>query len=455
MKMPDRLMEAGFRYRLIAPLTDALASPAELRARRRSIVRQSHDHPTRGWVKVSPRTIRRWLRQYRQDGLSGLMPTVREQTGPRVLTEKALERIAELVRENPARNTLSLLDDLAAEFPALAGRVAQSTLNRHLRARGVCRLVHPEQTATPPFKAFETEINELLHSDVHYGPDAYDDDGKLVSTRIICWLEGCSRVCCHIQAYPKDDFLALMRAFMPALQKYGIPRRTLTDHGSIYSGLQFALVCGDLGIIPLQTAVKSPWQNGKQERLWGTAEAEFFSELRLLPPISLKRLNQYLTAWVEGTYHVRPHGATRQPPLERWKALKPANLRYPTDDQLKRLFWFWERRTVSSTGIVQLFSNKYCADPQLATKRVIVRYNPEDLAFVQIWSCGKDHRLLCEATARPLLVARRENPPPPPDIRPTKPSAAAQRRLDAIDARYHSVVAREAGLIQFNTQEEP
>jgi len=455
LKMPDRFMEAGFRYLVIAPLTDPDASYKELKAWRRAIVRKTHEHPSRGSVKVSARSVRRWLNLYRQGGMSALMPTVRDQTGPRYLTEKALERLGAIIRENPVRNTLSLLEDLAAEFPDLAGKVAQSTLNRHLHARGVCRLLHPEQTARPPFKAFETLVNELFHSDVHYGPDAYDEDGRLISTRIICWLEGCSRVCCHIQAYPRDDFLALMRAFQSALRKFGIPRRTLTDHGSIYSGLQFALVCGDLGIIPLQTAIKSPWQNGKQERLWGTAEAGLFSELRLLPPIPLRDLNEYLKAWVEGTYHVRPHSVTQQPPLARWKALKPAGLREPTEDQLKRLFWFWERRTVSTTAIVQLFSNKYYVDPQLATKRVIVRYNPEDLACVQIWSSGKNHQLLCEATASPLLVVRRENPPPPSDIRPTQPSVAAQRRLDAVQARYRSVLAREAGLIQFNTEEEP
>jgi transposase InsO family protein len=385
----------------------------------------------------------------------GLMPTAREKTGPRVLTEKALDRIAELIRENPLRNTKSLLDDLAVEFPDLAGKVAPSTLNRHLHARGVCRLVHPELAATAPFKAFETPVpNALFHSDVHHGPDAYDDQGKRISTRIICWLDGCSRVCCHCQAYEKEDFQALMRAFQQALLKYGICRRAYTDNGGIYSGLQFSLVCGDLGIIPLHTAVKSPWQNGKQERLWGTEEAELFSELSLLPPISLKRLNEYLTAWVEGTYHVRPHSVTKQPPLERWKALKPADIRYPTADQLKRLFWFWERRTVTPTGIVKLFTNQYFVDPKLATQRIVVRYNPEDLACVQIWSKDKEPRLLCEATAEPLMVARRPDPLPPRDIRPEQPSAAAQRRLDAIEARYRSSLAREAGLIQFTTQEE-
>ncbi len=188
------------------------------------------------------------------------------------------------------------------------------------------------------------------------------------------------------------------------------------------------------------------WQNGKQERLWGTEEADLFSELRLLPPLPLKRLNRYLTAWLEGTYHVRPHCTTKQPPLERWETYKPA-LRYPTDEQIQRLFWLWERRKVSTTSIVQLFGNKYFVDPALANQRVIVRYDPNDLACIHIWSTGKDRKMLSQATARPLLVARREKPAPPSDIQP--PSAAAQRRLAAIETRYQELLARQAGFMQF------
>ena len=227
--------------------------------------------------------------------------------------------------------------------------------------------------------------------------------------------------------------------------------RTLCDNGGIYSGLQFAMACGDLGVIPLQTAVASPWQNGKQERAWGSAEADLFSELRLLPPLPLKRLNDYLTAWVEGTYHVRPHSATKQPPLERWDDFNPPRRR-PTAEQIQRLFWLWERRKVSTTAIVQLFANKYYVDPVLADKWVIVRYDPNDLACIHIWSTGHDRKLLCRATAKPLLAARREKPAPPRDIQPS--SVAAQRRLDAIEARYQELLSRQAGFIKFTERND-
>lgn len=409
------------------------------------------DHPVRGPTHISERTLRRWLAAYRQGGWNGLKDCLREKKGSKVITEALLDAVEALIHENVLRSTKSIIEiDLPEDprFKELAARVAVSTLNRHLQARGVCRLVHPDKTAQPPFKPFEAPYpNALWHSDVHYGPDALDDDGQVFQTYIVSWLDDQSRVCCHCQAYKRQDFNALMDAFRKALGKFCICERTYNDNGGIYSGIQFDLACGDLGIIPYRTAVASPWQNGKQERIWGTSEAEFFSELRLLPPLSLKKLNHLLTAWVEGTYNVRPHSITKEAPLDRWTATKPTT-GYPTDEQIQRLFWLWERRKVSPTSIVQFSTNNYHVDPALASRWVVVRYDPNDLGCIHIWTTDRrDRRLLCTATAKTLLVARREKPSVPKDIQ--RSSAAAQRRLDAIEARYQELLARQAGFIQF------
>jgi putative transposase len=442
--------EAAFRWRAIAPLTDPLASEADQRAWRRSILRRAHEHPKRGPVRISARSLRRWLQAYRENGWDGLKTEFREKTGPKVLTEEAFEFVESLIRENPLRSTRSLLDDLAAnpKFKEISGKVGVSTLNRYLHARGVCRLLHPDQTALPPFKPFEAPYpNALWHSDVHYGPDAIDDKGEVIQTYIVAWLDDCSRVCCHCQAYSRQDINALMDTWRKAMGKFGIPARTLCDNGKIYSGLQFAMACGDLGVIPLHTAVASPWQNGKNERLWGTQEAQFLSEVRLLPPLSLERLNHYLTSYVEATYNVSPHSITKQPPLERWEADRPPP-QHPTKDQVQRLFWLWERRKVSTTGIVQFDTNKYHVDPDLANRWVIVRYDPNDLTCIHLWNTDpRDRKLLCTATTQSLQVVRRQKPVAPKDIQPT--SVAAQRRLDAFEARYQELLARQAGFIQF------
>jgi hypothetical protein len=448
--------DAAFRWRVLGPLVDPLATDQDKRLWRRTVLKQPFLHPVRGPTQISERTLRRWLAAYRTRQWEGLKTHFRQKTGSKVITEALLGFVETLIAENPLRSTKSIIDtDLRHDprFKDVAAKVAVSTLNRHLLARGVCRLLHPDKTAKPPFKAFEAPYaNALWHSDVHYGPDALDDNGQVIETYIVSWLCDHSRVCCHCQAYTRQDFNALMDAWRKAMDKFGICERTYTDNGGIYSGTQFDLACGDLGVVPYRTAVASPWQNGKQERLWSTAEREFFSELRLLPPVPLKKLNHILTAWVEGTYNIRPHSVTKEAPLDRWAATKP-KVRYPTEAQTQRLFWLWERRKVSTTSMVQLYTNTYYVDPALAGRWIVVRYDPNDLGCIHVWSNDRRNRqLLCKATAKQLLVGRREKPDLPKDIQPS--SIAALRRLDAIEARYQALLAKQAGFIQFTERNE-
>lgn len=452
MQCPPDLMEAAFRYSLIAPLLDPKLGRAEKLLYRRSILRRAHEHPTRGPLKVSARTLRRWVHDYRRLGPDGLRIRPRKDQGPRVLERHHLEFAAALLRENPRRDTPFLIAELEHEFPSLKGRVARSTLNRHLHGLGVNRRSIPEEQADGvPYHAFQaSEPNDLWHSDFHHGPQAIAD-GRVVETRIFAWIDDFSRVCCHCQAYPDDTLPRLEHCMQQAMQKFGVPRRVYTDLGSIYSGVQFNLICADLNIIHVPARAYSPWTHGKIERLWGVQEDDLWSEIRLLPPVPIAQLNRYLQAWVEAEYHKRVHGKTNEAPLPRWHAHRPA-VRYPTPEQLQRVFWLWERRKVSSTGVVQLCRNSYYVDPALAGRTVVVRYDPFDLVRIQVWSTDRRPSLLCEATATPLLVRRRLQPPPPRDA--AKPSAAARRHLERLEQKYQEHLAESLQLIRYDIPKE-
>jgi len=452
MQHPPGLVEVAFRYSLIAPLLDPQLSRAEKELYRRSVLRRGHEHPTRGPLRISARTLRRWLHEFRKQGTDGLHPRVRKDQGPRVLESRHLEHAIFLLRENPRRDSEFLIAELEREFPDLKGRVGRSTLNRHLHAQGVNRRAIPDEQADgPPYHAFQaSEPNALWHSDFHHGPSAIVD-GRVVATRIFAWIDDFSRACCHCQAYPDESLPCLEDCMKQALQKFGVPRRVYTDLGSIYSGVQFGLICADLSIAHVDARPYSPWTHGKIERLWGVQEDDLWSEIRLLPPIPIAQLNRYLQAWVEADYHKRLHSKTNEAPLARWHAHRPA-IRYPTPEQIQRLFWLWERRKVSSTGVVQLCRNSYFVDPALAGRTVIVRYDPFDLQRIQVWSMDRKPSLLCEGTASPLLVRRRLQPPPPRDT--AKPSAAARRHLDQLEQRYQQHLAESLHLIRYDTPNE-
>jgi transposase InsO family protein len=445
--------DLAFRYALISPLLDPQLSKSDKMVYRRCILARDHAHPTRGRITVSARTLRRWLRECRIRGQDGLHRRTRRDRGPRILEPKHLEYAVELLKENSLRNTEFLIAELEYKFNDLKGRVKCSTLNRHLHALGVWRRAHPEETAEgAPYRSFQAnQPNDLWHSDCHHGPNAIDKDGKVVPTRIFAWLDDFSRICCHCQAYAVESLPSLEHCFQEAMSKFGIPKRVYTDRGAVYSGTQFSLICADLGIYPIPTTGYTPWKHGKMERQWGVQDKQFWREIAQLPPLPLAQVNHYLQAWVEGEYHQRVHSSTGEAPLARWKDHRP-QVTYPTPEQLKRLFWIWERRKVTTTAVIKHCKNEYHVDPALAGRWVLVRYAAYDLEQIQVWTNEKPPRLLCEGTATPLFV-RKELSPPPPSDRP-KISAAAQRRVDTLEKRFQDYLAQSLELIRLNTPQE-
>ena len=453
MDYPHDLVEAAFRYGIIAPLVDSTAARAERRMYRKIILSKRHEHPIKGTICTSSRTLRRWVRAYRLRGLQGLCPKIRQDTGPRILTNEALNYAEGLIGQNQCRDSEFLIAELEFKFPELAGRLKRSTLNRHLHIRGVNRrVIPPEDSSGPPYKAFEAASpNDLWHSDVHFGPPAITPNGQIVITKIVAWLDDKARVCCHLEGYASEAILILEDSFKKGLLKFGICKKTYTDRGSIYSSIQFALICADLGIIPILTRVKAPWANGKVERFWRTLETDLLSEIALLPPMPLAKFNRYLRAWVEAEYHTRIHSELGETPLQHWKN-NVGPIIYPNREQIQRVFWVWERRTVSTTGAIQLYSHTYYVDPALACQRVIVRFDPHDLSVIHIWENRRPRRFLCEATVVPPLTRRKVQPRPPKDK--SKPSPAALRRLRKLEERFQIHAEKTLGLIRFDNSQE-
>jgi len=458
--VPDHHVEAAFRFQIVSPLLNDSLSKEDKKSYRRSILRHKQEHPTRGPIRITSRTLRRWTRAYRDAEpnrrVDSLVPLPRSGGRRQIIPVKAVELAQSLLEENARRNTGFLINEIEKRHPELVGQVKNSTLNRHLRLLGVNRRVLDDngEPAKASFKPFQAKRpNDLWQSDVHHGPLAIVK-GQLVATKIIAWIDDYSRRCCHCQAYPDETLPMLENCLQQAVQKCGVPSRVYTDNGAIYSGIQFALICADLGMHPSFSAPFSPWTHGKIERLWGIQEDQLWSEISLVDPMPIERLNHLLQCWVGARYHQHVHSQTGQTPRERWhQGLRTheVSVRHPTEAQIKRIFWLWERREVTSTSLVKLHKNTYAVDSKLAGETVLVRYDPCDLSVVQLWSNTRRPEPHGDFTAQaPLVASRAPNPTAPPKDH-KKPSAAAQRYLDALEREYEQREQQTFGLIPFPT----
>lgn len=82
------------------------------------------------------------------------------------------------------------------------------------------------------------------------------------------------------------------------------------------------------------------------------------------------------------------HSETGQTPIDRWEAGRE-HVRNITPEELADTFLWEEDRQVTRTGDVQLAGNRYPVPAEFVGQRVVVRYDPFDLAEVQVVLKGR------------------------------------------------------------------
>jgi transposase InsO family protein len=95
----------------------------------------------------------------------------------------------------------------------------------------------------------------------------------------LCVIDDRSRLACHIQWYLDVTTKHLVHGFSQALMRRALPRAVMTDNGSAMISEEFTNGLHELGILHQPTLPRTPWANGKQERLWGTLEGRLMAML--------------------------------------------------------------------------------------------------------------------------------------------------------------------------------
>jgi len=384
MLNPDET-QALFRYRLIAPLLDPLASEEEKRAWRWEVIAKEQLFPDGSRRRVGERTLRRWVAWYRAAGWHGLIPPSRRDKGSlRKATPDLLERAKVLKQEDPRRSVPQVLRLLHAEgFPA-ERLPHHGTLWRHLAREGLGSRQRPEKKG---LRRFEREVpGDLWQADVKYGPYLPDPEHaeRMRRTYLVAFLDDHSRFIAHAAFYWAEDIYALELCFQQAILRRGLPRRVYVDNGGIFQSRVFTLACAQLGVRHLSTRPYQPESKGKVERLFRTIDEEVLHELEHRPVATLDELNARFWAWIEEVYHRRVHSQTKQTPLSRFVAGPP--LERVSPERLAEVFLWRVQRGVDKTGLVQFEGNLYQAPPGWERRRrVQIRFHPLHLERLYLY----------------------------------------------------------------------
>jgi transposase InsO family protein len=384
---------ALFRYGLIAPFLAPDLQPGEAAELRREFLAREHlepgEHKPR---RFSARTLQRWLKAYRGQGLEGLKPTSRKDLGSlKALAPEVLEKAVALREEAPGRSTRQIIEilELDPETSVRPDEIKLSTLSRHLRRLGKTRARLRQRKGV--FRRYEKDRpNAQWQSDVLYGPYLPDpaDTNASKRTFLIAFLDDYSRLVTHGGFHWAEDLPSLLDCFKRAILKRGLPVRVYCDRGAVYQSNQFQRVCAELGIRHIAARPYAPEGKGKIERFWQNVESSFLSELKVRPAATMEELQTLFSAWLEQAYHHWINRETRETPADRF-ARGLGNIRLPDPVRVQQAFLWTEKRWVDKTACLSLQGNRYEVDPRLARCKVLLRYDPYDLSAIQVWHEGR------------------------------------------------------------------
>jgi transposase InsO family protein len=269
---------------------------------------------------VSLTTVKKWLRRYREEGLSGLQDrSSRPRHSPAQLPASVVDRVVALRRQ---RRT--------GRFISNQLRLSSASVSRILRRVHLSKW--RELEPRPPVIRYErAEPGELIHLDIKklgrirgIGHRILGDRSVAKRNRGIGWdfihvaIDDASRIAIADVAANElgDTATALLRSTVDGYRRQGIRvQRVMTDNGSPYLSRAFAAACRELGIRHLRTKPYTPRTNGKAERFIQTALREWAYAAAYQ---SSEQRAQALKTWLHHYNWHRPHSALNsKPPISR------------------------------------------------------------------------------------------------------------------------------------------
>ena len=378
---------ALFRYGLIAPLVLEILPRGELTRRAQEVASRLYDIPHSTRRQVSVDTLLEWTLRYRRNGLIALTPQPRQDRGQtRAVAPETAALIERLKRENPHRTGTALLRELA---PAQAGTLSASTLYRFLRARGLTerQLLLDKATA---HKKYEAEFaNRIWQSDMLFGPWVRRAGGGKMQVFLQATLDDASRLIPHAQFYPNQGLDSFLDCLRQAISARGLPTRLYMDNAKIYRSPQLARIAASIGILIVHTPPYRPEGRGKIERFFRSVREQFLDSLDPQALLSIEQLIVRLWHWLDTVFHRREHSALQSTPLLRWQRDIEQVRQLPPATDMRRLFFHRVDRLVRRDSTFLLRNRFFEAPPQLAGKRIEVRFDPLDPAHVEIYCDGK------------------------------------------------------------------
>jgi transposase InsO family protein len=273
-----------------------------------------------GAVGVCPRTVRKWIKRHKNEGLAGLEDrSSRPHRLYRPTPQVVVERIEALRRQRLTGKTIA----------TMLG-ISPATVSRLLRRLGLNKLSALEP-AEPVCRYERDRPGELIHIDIkklgrfnRIGHRVSGHRVRQAKDRGVGWdhvhvaIDDHSRTA-FTQIKPDEtsrSAIAFLKAAIAYYQRLGVKvERVMTDNGACYKSFAFQRTCKRLGLKHIRTRPYTPKTNGKAERFIQTVMREW--AYARVYQTSRQRAAE-LPYWLHRYNWHRPHGSIgSMPPISR------------------------------------------------------------------------------------------------------------------------------------------
>ncbi|MBC7972993.1 MAG: DDE-type integrase/transposase/recombinase [Verrucomicrobia bacterium] len=384
---------------------------------------------------LSARSVRRLLRQLREEGVASVVRRVRSDRGAARVGEDWQKFIVKTYRDgNRGSRSLSPAQ-VAVRVKAQAQALGVEDYPSHMTVYRLLKLLTKQEQRPKRSLGWREDCLVLKTSDgleipIEWSNQVWQVDHTRVDVLVVDqsgallgrpWLtiviDIYSR--CLLGMHLGFDApsawvvcLALRHAILPKQYSsayelqgnwgtYGLPQYLYTDRGKDFRSQHLQQVATALGIVPCLR--RKPSDGGIVERPFGTFNTQFFSTLpgyvsssveRRSPVaeseacLTLMQLEQLLVRYIVDHYNqaidARMGDQTR---LGRWEAGRIAQLPLLGERELDLCLMRREQRTVYRSGYLQFASLTYQGEhlAAYAGETVLLRYNPRDITTVYLY----------------------------------------------------------------------
>ncbi len=405
---------AVFWCSLLAPILLEEVAAGERRRFLKNLSQKEVLLPSGRRKRISLSTLRRKVRQFRQQKIAGLRRQPRKDRGQARKNRQAMiARAVELKKLQPRRCPAAINEFLRKEF----GRtIPKSTMNRHLRRAGATRRKLGVSQQKIRCRWTRDHSNALWVGDFSEGPCVFHA-GRVIKSHLSIWIDCHSRYVVEGRYYFRENLDILIDSLLRAWGSHGASREIYVDNAKVYHSGALRLACAQLNIQLLHRPPRDPSPGGIIERVIQTTQDQFESEIRASHTVTLEELNRYFVAWLHASYHATTHSATGQPPRERFQEQtrfrRSVNLA-----EVLELFWVRQKRKVDDEFCDVRVNRLYFAvDVAYRGDKVIVSYDPfSNMDEVRLYSL--EGQFLQVAPRYDREKGAHQQPPPPQNETP-------------------------------------